>query len=161
MDAKRPELEIVSGCQSGVDRAALDAALEAGVPCGGWCPKGRAAEDGPIDARYPLHETPSSEVQQRTEWNVRDSDGTLILSRGTELTGGTLLTQRLAQQRGKPCLAIDLNARPSPRRRDRLDASSPHPRPERGRPARERRTGHPPASARVHDGAPGVGVVRG
>jgi hypothetical protein len=114
MDAKRPELEIVSGCQSGVDRAALDAALEAGVPCGGWCPKGRAAEDGPIDARYPLHETPSSEVQQRTEWNVRDSDGTLILSRGTELTGGTLLTQRLAQQRGKPCLAIDLNARPSP-----------------------------------------------
>src|SRR5215471_7567840 len=108
MDATQHELRIVSGGQTGVDRAALDAALELGVPCGGWCPRGRAAEDGPIDDRYPLHETPSRDVEQRTEWNVRDSDGTLILNRGPELTGGTLLTQRVAQRDRKPWMVIDL-----------------------------------------------------
>lgn len=84
-------MKIVSGGQTGVDRAALDVALELGMECGGWCPAGRMAEDGPIDARYPLRETPSADPAQRTEWNVRDSDATLVLtsaahSPGTELT---------------------------------------------------------------------------
>src|SRR5712691_1641896 len=68
-------LAVVSGGQTGVDRAALDAALELGLPCGGWCPRGRRAEDGALDPRYPLIETPLEDYWQRTEWNVRDSDG--------------------------------------------------------------------------------------
>ncbi len=72
--------KIVSGGQTGVDRAALDWALARGVPCGGWCPLGRWAEDGSIDAWYPLRETPDADPAQRTEWNVRDSDGTLIVT---------------------------------------------------------------------------------
>ena len=72
--------KIISGGQTGVDRAALDVALELGLPCGGWCPRGRRAEDGPIDPRYPLTETPWDGYPQRTEWNVRDADGTLILT---------------------------------------------------------------------------------
>ena len=71
---------IVSGGQTGVDRAALDWALARGFPCGGWCPAGRLAEDGPIPAEYPLTETPAAESSQRTEWNVRDSDATLIVA---------------------------------------------------------------------------------
>ena len=63
-----------------MDRAALDAALALGLPCGGWCPRGRLAEDGPIDPRYPLRETPSGDYRQRTEWNGRDADGTLRLT---------------------------------------------------------------------------------
>ncbi len=97
--------KIVTGGQTGVDRAALDAALEAGVPVGGWCPRGRRAEDGPIDARYPLRETPSDEYAQRTAWNVRDSDGTLILVRGAP-EGGTALTVEEARRRGRPLLQI-------------------------------------------------------
>jgi hypothetical protein len=71
--------KIISGGQTGVDRGALDAALEASFPCGGWCPKGRKAEDGPIPARYPLKEMDGPAYRLRTERNVRDSDGTLIL----------------------------------------------------------------------------------
>ena len=71
--------KLISGGQTGVDRAALDAALAAGLPIGGWCPKGRLAEDGVIPLRYPLQETPSQQYAQRTRWNVRDADGTLIL----------------------------------------------------------------------------------
>ena len=74
-------VEIVSGGQTGVDRAALDVALALGLACGGWCPRGRRAEDGPLPARYPLRETPSASYPERTEWNVRDSDGTLVLHR--------------------------------------------------------------------------------
>ena len=98
---------LVSGGQTGVDRAALDVALELGVPCGGWCPQGRGAEDGTIPEHYPLTETPSSDYSQRTRWNVRDSDGTLILASG-EPTGGTLLTLDECREAGKPCLVIDL-----------------------------------------------------
>lgn len=99
--------KIVSGGQTGVDRAALDVALEFGIPCGGWCPKGRVAEDGRIDERYPLVETPSAEYAQRTEWNVRDADGTCILTRGP-LTGGTAQTVEYAKALNKPYLMIDL-----------------------------------------------------
>lgn len=104
---------LVSGGQTGVDRAALDVALELGVPAGGWCPKGRRAEDGPLPARYPLEETPARDYAQRTEWNVRDSDATLVLTRG-EPTGGTRLTVRLAAKHGKPCLVVDLEQGPDP-----------------------------------------------
>ena len=100
--------KIISGGQTGVDRAALDVALERGFPCGGWCPRGRKAEDGPIDESYPLDTTPSDDYPQRTEWNVRDSDGTLILTVGS-LTGGTKLTRALAETLGKPCRVVDLD----------------------------------------------------
>jgi predicted Rossmann fold nucleotide-binding protein DprA/Smf involved in DNA uptake len=105
--------QVVSGGQTGVDRAALDAALEAGIPCGGWCPKGRIAEDGRLPSRYPLRETPSDSYAQRTEWNVRDSDGTLILTRGA-LDGGTALTEKCASKLGRACLVIDLDEAPAP-----------------------------------------------
>jgi predicted Rossmann fold nucleotide-binding protein DprA/Smf involved in DNA uptake len=106
--------KMVSGGQTGVDRAALDAALELGVPCGGWCPAGRLAEDGVIAARYPLIETPSAQYAQRTEWNVRDSDGTLVLSVGKP-SGGTALTIAFARKLGRPCLVVDLReAKPDP-----------------------------------------------
>jgi len=90
-----------------VDRAALDLALELGIPCGGWCPKGRKAEDGRLDPRYPLRETLSQDYPQRTEWNVRDSDGTLVLAWGAP-SGGTAFTIELAGRYKKPCLIMDL-----------------------------------------------------
>jgi hypothetical protein len=92
-----------------VDRAALDAARELGLPCGGWCPAGRWAEDGPIPALYPLRETPSADPAQRTEWNVRDSDATLLLS-PVPPAGGTGLTLDLARNLGKPSLLLDPSA---------------------------------------------------
>jgi len=105
--------KIISGGQTGVDRGALDVALELGIPCGGWCPKDRLSEDGPIAAKYPLDETPDIDYAQRTEWNVRDADGTLVLTRG-QPTGGTALTIELATHLDKPCLLIDVTDRPSP-----------------------------------------------
>lgn len=98
--------KIISGGQTGVDRAALDVAVELGIACGGWCPKGRAREDGPIPDYYPLVETPSTDPAQRTEWNVRDADATLIIAQG-KLTGGTALTRRLARSMKKPCLVTN------------------------------------------------------
>jgi len=99
---------IVSGGQTGVDRAALDAAISADLAHGGWCPAGRRAEDGVIDGKYELTETRSSEYAARTERNVLDSAGTLILVRG-KLSGGTELTYRLALRHGKPCLVVQLD----------------------------------------------------
>ncbi len=94
-----------------MDRAALDAARALGLPSGGWCPRGRRAEDGRIPSRYPLAETPSWRYPERTEWNVRDSDGTLILTRGAP-RGGTALTISLARRWKRPCLVLDLAAQP-------------------------------------------------
>lgn len=94
--------QIVSGAQTGVDRAALDAAMSAGLAVGGWCPKGRKAEDGPIPEIYPLKETRSATYRTRTRWNVRDADATLILCRN-EPSGGTLLTVGFCEQLGRPC----------------------------------------------------------
>jgi putative molybdenum carrier protein len=98
--------KIVSGGQTGADRAALDWAIANGVEHGGWCPRGRKAEDGAIARRYRLRETPSDRYSQRTEWNVRDSDGTVILSLGDPLTGGSKRTAELAEQYGKPWLHV-------------------------------------------------------
>jgi Icc-related predicted phosphoesterase len=99
--------KVLSGGQTGVDRAALDTAIRLAIPHGGWCPKGRKALDGEIDEIYQLTETPSADYPQRTEWNVRDSDATLILSWG-QVSGGTALTCKLAEKMAKPLLIIDL-----------------------------------------------------
>lgn len=100
---------IISGGQTGADRAALDVALEMGIACGGWCPRGRRAEDGPIPPRYPLRQTLSEAYSERTRMNVAHSDGTLICNTG-ELTGGSLMTRDLAHALGKPCLVLGLDA---------------------------------------------------
>ena len=101
-------MKIISGGQTGVDRAALDVALELGIPCGGYCPKGRKAEDGPIDQKYPLQETGSGDYRVRTEMNVKEADGTLVLSKGKP-TGGTALTVKKAEKHSKPCIVVDLD----------------------------------------------------
>jgi hypothetical protein len=105
--------KVVSGGQTGVDRAALDVALALGLPCGGWCPRGRMAEDGPIDPLYPLTETPSDDYAERTEWNVRDSDGTLVLTLGRP-SGGTAFTIAMARRLRRPLLVLDLERPPDP-----------------------------------------------
>jgi Icc protein len=99
--------QIHSGGQTGVDRAALDTAIQLGIPHAGWCPAGRRALDGIIADRYGLKETPSSEYPQRTEWNIRDTDGTLVLSLG-QPEGGTALTCNLARRLRKPLLILDM-----------------------------------------------------
>ena len=99
-------IKIVSGGQTGADRAALDWAIGRGIPHGGWCPKGRMAEDGAIDPRYNLTETTSEDYSQRTEWNVRDSDGTAVVSVRRELRGGSLLTVEIAGQYNKPVIHL-------------------------------------------------------
>lgn len=108
-------MKIISGGQSGVDRAALDTAIALGLAYGGWCPRDGWAEDLPtppgVLARYPLlTATPSKDPARRTRWNVRDSDRTLILhdARGLAASRGTALTLRLAEQYGKPHLVVDV-----------------------------------------------------
>lgn len=103
-----PIAKIISGGQTGVDRGALDAALRLGIPHGGWCPRGRLAEDGRIPDQYDLQELDSSDYTARTEKNVVQSDATLILCRGS-ISGGTLLTYRLADKYDRPCKVVDLN----------------------------------------------------
>lgn len=105
--------KIISGGQTGVDRAALDAAIACRVPHGGWCPKGRLAEDGPIPRKYRLRQMRTSSYSARTRANVRDSDATLIITSGP-LTGGTLLTAQAAADFNKPLLLIDLAREPDP-----------------------------------------------
>jgi hypothetical protein len=99
-------LKIVYGGQTGVDRAALDWAIEHDAPHGGWCPQGRLAEDGAIPARYRLRETPEPDYAQRTVWNVRDSDGTVIFSAEPALRGGSQFTAEIARELGKPLLHL-------------------------------------------------------
>ena len=101
--------KIISGGQTGVDRAALDVGSDLGLQTGGWCPKGRRSEDGIIPDQYPLKETPGRDYEQRTEWNVRDADGTLILTTGKP-EGGTQLTLEAAQRMDKPFYVVDLLA---------------------------------------------------
>jgi Circularly permutated YpsA SLOG family len=110
-------MRIISGGQSGVDRAALDAALALGVAYGGWCPAGGWAEDSPeppgVLQKYPLlRPTPLADPAQRTEWNVRDADATLILieSGGLAASQGTMLARAVAQKYRKPLLVADLDA---------------------------------------------------
>ncbi len=98
--------KIISGGQTGADRAALDFAIAQQIPHGGWCPCGRISEDGTIDMRYRLKETPSSAYAERTEWNVRDSDATIIFNQPILLGGGTRLTAEFARMHQKPWLHI-------------------------------------------------------
>jgi len=107
-----PLQRIVSGGQTGVDRGALDAAIELGIEHGGWCPRGRLAEDGAIPLMYKLEETAATAYAVRTAQNVIDSDGTLILYRDL-LSGGTELTRRLALRYDRPLLQIDLKDDPT------------------------------------------------
>jgi len=100
--------KVVSGGQTGVDRAGLDAAVNAGFPIGGYCPKGRLAEDGTIPEKYPMIEMDTPESYYRTEKNVQDSDGTLILNKG-ELSEGTRLTHDFTVKHGKPSLIVQLD----------------------------------------------------
>ena len=99
-------LKIISGGQTGVDRAALDAALESGVSAGGWCPEGRQAEDGPIAEKYPLQELPDGSYKERTLKNVQDSDATIIIY-FESISGGTEETLLYCLNEKKPYLLID------------------------------------------------------
>lgn len=100
--------KIISGGQTGVDRAALDFAIDNNIPHGGWAPKGRLAEDGSLSAKYSLAETASNRYEERTRKNIIDSDGTLIISQGM-LTGGSALTLKLAAKYQRPVLHVDLS----------------------------------------------------
>ena len=104
--------KIISGGQTGADQAALDVAINLGIAYGGWIPKGRITENGVLDEKYKLNEMKTSNYNRRTEQNVIDSDGTLILFQ-RQMSGGTELTYRLAEKHRKPCHAVDLS-RPTP-----------------------------------------------
>ena len=99
-----PDFKIISGGQTGADIAALDWAILQGIFHGGWCPKGRKTEDGVLPEQYKLVETPSASYLQRTEWNVRDADATLIFTLGDKLEGGSKRTAEYAERIAKPWL---------------------------------------------------------
>lgn len=105
-------IKIISGGQTGVDRAALDFAINNNIDCGGWCPKSRIAENGIIPDKYPLKETESPDYSERTELNVKDSDGTLIFF-VKELYRGTALTKKLCKKYNRPYFLYDLLINPS------------------------------------------------
>ncbi len=96
--------KIVSGGQTGADQVALDWAIAHAVAHGGWCPRNRRSDDGPIDARYALTETPLADYRQRNEWNVRDSDATVIFTLEEKLDGGSKLTATFAESLQRPWL---------------------------------------------------------
>jgi len=110
---------VISGGQTGVDQAALRAAKDCGLEIGGWCPPGRESEDGVIPVEFPLKETsqersaeaPNVPRSQRTEWNVRDSDGTLVIRSGNHAAtdGGTQWTMDCARSYGRPRLMCDVD----------------------------------------------------
>jgi hypothetical protein len=104
--------KIISGGQTGADRAALDSAIKLGIPHGGWIPKGRITEEGPLPDKYQLQEMPTNSYPKRTEQNVIDSEGTLIISHGP-LTGGSDYTRKMAMKHGKPWFHTDLNKLPT------------------------------------------------
>jgi len=103
-----PITRIITGGQTGADRGGLDAAIECGIPHGGWCPKGRKAEDGVIPDKYQLLELGSKDYLKRTEQNVIDSDATLVFTLG-RLSGGSLRTVEFAHSHEKPWMHIDVN----------------------------------------------------
>lgn len=103
--------KIISGGQTGADQGALDAAIKLGVPHGGWIPKGRLTENGVLPDKYELKELPTQSYTKRTEKNILDSRGTVIISHG-KLTGGSALTEKLATIHKRPCLHINLNTMP-------------------------------------------------
>lgn len=112
MPANKAALKtIVSGGQTGVDRGALDAAIALNIPHAGKCPRGRLAEDGRVPAKYQLSETTSRKYSMRTEMNVIESDGTLIMHYG-KLSTGTELTRRMAIKNDKPFFLFDFTAPP-------------------------------------------------
>ena len=101
--------KIISGGQTGADRAGLDVAMELGLTIGGWVPQGRRAEDGAVPARYDgVVETNSGSYEHRTELNIRGSDATVIFTFGPS-NGGSALTERLARSLRKPVLVLDLD----------------------------------------------------
>ena len=102
---------IISGGQTGADRGGLDAALSLGIPHGGWCPKGRRAEDGCIPRKYRLRETASDDYPARTERNVLAAQGTVVFTFGKP-TMGSALTIRYARRHGKPVVHLDLRKFP-------------------------------------------------
>ncbi len=127
---KKYPLKIISGGQTGADRAALDAAMDMGIDYGGSLPKGRKAEDGPLAPKYKkLNELKSADYTIRTEKNVADSDATLIFTRGTP-SGGTGLTVKYALKYKKPFLIVDFNTNSPDQASDRikawLDNTKPH-----------------------------------
>src|SRR6185295_19417816 len=104
-------LKIISGGQTGADRAALDFAIAYKIAHGGKCPKGRRAEDGVLDSKYLLTETPEAEFIYRTHANVKESDGTVIFTYGV-LRGGSRITAEYAAKRRRPCLHLNLKTFP-------------------------------------------------
>jgi hypothetical protein len=103
--------KIISGGQTGADRAALDVAIKLNIPHGGWIPKGRKTEDGILPDKYQLKEMPTRSYPKRTEQNILDSDGTLIISHG-KLSGGSALTRKLAKNHDRPWIHTDMDQMP-------------------------------------------------
>jgi len=100
--------KIISGGQTGADQTGLDVDIKLDIPHGGWIPKERKTEDGILPDKYHLQEMPTSSYPKRTEMNILDSDGTLIISHG-KLTGGSALTRKLAKKHERPWIHVDMD----------------------------------------------------